>query len=123
MAEWRQGSVDVKSLRVFAHGDITSQRPAQGDDVREFTYEGKPYSRSAKGTFKTDARWTATDLARAKRMIFVGETLRYVRFLNDFCVEDSRIPTCGLIRLRRDLMTPKFMSCRRTVRLSSVAFS
>ena len=84
LAEWRQGSVNVKSLRVFAHGDITSQRPAQGEDVREFTYEGKPFE-VKKGTFKTDARGLRR-ISLAKRMIFVGKTLRYVRFLNDFCV-------------------------------------
>ena len=84
MAEWRQISIDAESLRVFAHGDITSQRPAQGGDVREFIYEGKSFE-VKKGTFKTDARGLGR-ISRAKRMIFVGRTLRYVRFLNDFCV-------------------------------------
>ncbi|MYN65784.1 MAG: site-specific DNA-methyltransferase [Acidobacteria bacterium] len=84
LTEWRQGSVDVKSLKVFAHGDITSQRPAQGEDVREFIYEGKPFE-VKKGTFKTDAHGLRR-ISLAKRMIFVGKTLRYVRFLNDFSV-------------------------------------
>src|SRR5207244_3242544 len=61
---------------------ITSQRPAQGDDVREFSYEGKPFE-VKKGTFKTDATGLRR-LSCAKRMIFIGSTLRYVRFLNDF---------------------------------------
>jgi adenine-specific DNA-methyltransferase len=41
--------------RVFVHDNITSQRPAQGDDVREFTFEGKAFT-PGRGTFKTDRR-------------------------------------------------------------------
>src|SRR5262249_898150 len=33
LTDW---SVASQALRVFAHGDVTSQRPAQGDDVRDF---------------------------------------------------------------------------------------
>ncbi len=40
LAEWDELSVNRKFLKVFSHGDITSQRPAQGEDVRKFTYEG-----------------------------------------------------------------------------------
>ena len=29
-------------LTIFAHDNITSQRPVQGEDVREFVYEAKP---------------------------------------------------------------------------------
>ena len=82
LAEWEVLDVDLDSLNIFAHGDISSQRPAQGQDVREFTYEGKSFQ-VKKGTFKTDAGGLR-HLARARRMIFVGNTLRYVRYLNDF---------------------------------------
>ena len=82
LSEWKRLEVDPESLSIFAHGDITSQRPAQGQDVREFTYEGKPFE-VKKGTFKTDTSGLR-HIARAKRMIFIGNTLRYVRFLNDF---------------------------------------
>ena len=79
LSEWNG---DQSTLRVFAHGDITSQRPAQGEDVREFTYEGKPFE-VKKGTFKTDLIGL-TRLSQSKRLIFIGNTLRYVRFLDDF---------------------------------------
>jgi adenine-specific DNA-methyltransferase len=74
--------VDRSKFRVFAHGDITSQRPAQGEDVRDFTHEGK-FFEVKKGTFKTDLVGL-TRLSQSKRLIFIGNTLRYVRFLDDF---------------------------------------
>ena len=82
LAEWERLDVSTRALRIFSHGDITSQRPAQGDDVREFSYEGKTFG-VKKGTFKTDANGLRR-IARAKRMIFIGNTLRYVRRLDDF---------------------------------------
>ena len=84
LAEWDELSVNRKFLKVFSHGDITSQRPAQGEDVRKFTYEGKSFQ-VKKGTFKTDASGLER-ISRAKRMIFIGNTLRYVRFLDDFSI-------------------------------------
>ncbi|MGK9338019.1 site-specific DNA-methyltransferase [Sinorhizobium meliloti] len=82
LKDWyKSGFTDV---RIFAHDNITSQRPAQGEDVREFSYEGKNF-KTGKGTFKTDLTGLRR-LAAAKRMIFMGNTLRYVRFLNDFSV-------------------------------------
>lgn len=82
LANWSGEGAEESSLRVFAHGDITSQRPAQGEDVREFTHEGKSFS-VKKGTFKTDLRGL-NRLSCSKRLIFIGNTLRYVRFLEDF---------------------------------------
>jgi adenine-specific DNA-methyltransferase len=79
LAEWQN---EQSEPRVFAHGDITSQRPAQGEDVREFTHEGKSFE-VKKGTFKTDLVGL-TRLSQSKRLIFIGNTLRYVRFLKDF---------------------------------------
>jgi len=73
---------DHAKLRVFAHGDMTSQRPAQGEDVREFAHEGKLFT-VKKGTFKTEITGL-TRLSQSKRMIWIGNTLRYVRFLDDF---------------------------------------
>ena len=84
LADWEIANTTADSLKIFAHGDITSQRPAQGADVREFTYEGKSFHVN-KGTFKTDANGLRRT-ARARRMIFVGNTLRYVRFLDDFSI-------------------------------------
>lgn len=79
--DWPQSANDLK---VFAHDNITSQRPVQGADVRSFIHDGKSFS-SGKGTFKTDATGLRR-LSLAKRMIFIGNTLRYVRFLEDFKV-------------------------------------
>ncbi|HEY2921170.1 MAG TPA: site-specific DNA-methyltransferase [Candidatus Binatia bacterium] len=81
LPEW---NLDPSKLRVFAHGDITSQRPAQGEDVREFSYEGKPFT-VKKGTFKTELTGL-TRLSQSKRLIWIGNTLRYVRFLEDFLI-------------------------------------
>jgi len=71
-----------RGSRVFVHGDITSQRPAQGDDVRAFAFEGKDFT-VRKGTFKTDLRGLE-NLATASRLMWVGDTLRYIRYLDDF---------------------------------------
>jgi adenine-specific DNA-methyltransferase len=79
LPEW---NVEPLKLRVFAHGDMTSQRPAQGEDVREFTHEGKTFV-VKKGTFKTELTGL-TRVSKSKRMIWIGNTLRYVRFLDDF---------------------------------------
>ncbi len=68
--------------RVFVHDNITSQRPAQGTDVRSFRFEGRAFT-PGKGTFKTDMTGLE-NLAKARRLIAVGDTLRYVRFLDDF---------------------------------------
>ena len=84
LAEWHELGAHVAPLKVFSHDNITSQRPAQGEDVRRFTYEGKSFQ-VKKGTFKTDAKGLDR-IARAKRMIFIGNTLRYVRFLDDFSI-------------------------------------
>jgi len=80
--EWIKEGQSLNDMRVFSHDNLTSQRPAQGEDVREFRYEGKTFI-VKKGTFKTDSLGLQR-LAEAKRMIFIGNTLRYVRFLDDF---------------------------------------
>ena len=75
---------DAEGLRVFRPDNITSQRPAGNGDVREFTVDGKIYT-PGKGTFKTEAKGLSK-LARANRLIGLGNTLCYVRFLEDFQV-------------------------------------
>ena len=70
--------------RIFALDNITSQRPAQGDDVKEFLFKGSLCT-PGKGTFKTDARGLKR-LALSERVDLVGRTLRYVRELADFPV-------------------------------------
>ena len=75
---------DAEGLRVFRPDNITSQRPAGNGDVREFTVDGKIYT-PGKGTFKTEAKGLSK-LARANRLIGLGNTLFYVLFLEDFQV-------------------------------------
>jgi adenine-specific DNA-methyltransferase len=75
---------DGAEVHVFSHDNITSQRPSQGDDVRDFAYEGKIFA-THKGTFKTDLAGL-NRLSKARRMIWIGNTLRYVRYLADFCI-------------------------------------
>jgi adenine-specific DNA-methyltransferase len=85
--------------RVFVHDNLTSQRPAQGDDVRDFRFEGRDYT-PGKGTFKTDLGGLQK-LAEGKRLIAIGDTLRYVRFLDDF-------PVFPLSNLWNDTVTSGF---------------
>ncbi len=82
LSAWRAKGTAEAALRIFAHGDITSQRPAQGADVRSFTHNGKVFT-TRKGTFKTDLSGLRRASA-AQRMIWIGNTLRYVRYLDDF---------------------------------------
>jgi adenine-specific DNA-methyltransferase len=70
--------------KVFVHDNLTSQRPAQGSDLREFTFEGRTFT-LRKGTFKTDFRGLS-NLTLAGRLLWIGDSLRYVRMLDDFAV-------------------------------------
>jgi adenine-specific DNA-methyltransferase len=76
---------DVPSgSRIFRQDNLASQRPAQGTDVKAFHFEGREFS-PGKGTFKTDLKGLQ-QLTAARRLIAVGNTLSYVRYLNDFPV-------------------------------------
>ena len=70
--------------RVLRPDNITSQRPAGDGDVKEFRFRGRTYS-PGKGTFKSDLRGLSL-LARANRLIGIGKTLCYARYLDDFPV-------------------------------------
>jgi len=84
IANWITRNHNIDELKVFAHGDLTSQRPVQGTDLREFGYEGREFV-VKKGTFKSDFQGLSR-AASAKRMIWIGNTLRYVRYLDDFSI-------------------------------------
>jgi len=84
LSGWEARGVPPDTLRIFAHDNVTSQRSAQGTDVREFAFDGKQF-KVRKGTFKTDDKGLCR-LARGRRFIWIGDTLRYVRFLDDFSV-------------------------------------
>ena len=74
----------VAGGEAFSHDNITSQRPAQGNDTTEFSYLGQVFS-PGKGTFKTDDRGLQR-LSKAGRLLAVGDTLRYTRYIGDFNV-------------------------------------
>lgn len=71
-------------FRVFRQDNTASQRPAQGDDITGFEFRGKLFS-PGKGTFKSDAGGL-TRLSKGNRLIALGNTLSYVRFIDDFPV-------------------------------------
>ncbi|MBI5657464.1 MAG: site-specific DNA-methyltransferase [Geobacter sp.] len=85
--------------QAFSHDNITSQRPAQGDDVTDFQYLGKSFS-PGKGTFKTDLTGLRR-LALAGRLLGLGNTLRYTRYLEDF-------PVTPITQLWDDTVTSGF---------------
>ena len=68
--------------RAFRPNPITNQRPAQGTDLREYQFEGKTYKPGA-GTFRTD-RAGLDRLAKQRRLMGVGNTLTFLRYLDDF---------------------------------------
>lgn len=73
--------------RLFCHDNLTSQRPP-GDFPIEF--EGRTF-RPGRGYWKTGTEGMER-LKKARRLMVVGNTLRYIRFLNDFPV----FPTTNL---------------------------
>jgi adenine-specific DNA-methyltransferase len=75
---------DTSDVRLFTLSDITSQRPAQGGDVRAFAFEGKDVSPGA-GTFKTDLTGLKR-LSKSNRLYSRTNSMRYVRFFEDFPV-------------------------------------
>jgi adenine-specific DNA-methyltransferase len=77
-----EGAALPVDARLFRANPITNQRPPQGDDVREYVFAGKRFTPGA-GTFRTDLRGLDR-LASARRLIGVGNTLRFVRFADDF---------------------------------------
>ncbi|WP_235533647.1 MULTISPECIES: site-specific DNA-methyltransferase [unclassified Roseateles] len=80
--ERRDWSLLPEGSTVYRRDNLTSQRPAQDGDVRQYEYEGKSYT-PGKGTFKTDKKGLDR-LAKAKRLEAYGATLSYRRFVTDF---------------------------------------
>jgi adenine-specific DNA-methyltransferase len=68
--------------RVFRANPITNQRPPQGDDLREYVLAGKRFAPGT-GTFRTDLAGMMR-LDHSRRLLGVGNTLRFVRFSEDF---------------------------------------
>ncbi len=91
--EWREDQIgkrfhtsnsttDSSDARAYTLDNLTSSRPAQEGDTRQFDYEGVRYT-PRKGTFKTN-HCGLTKLCQANRLQAIGNTLRYVRFFDDF---------------------------------------
>lgn len=76
--------------RIFGLDNLTSSRPAGSGDLTEYEFNGRPYQ-PGKGTFKTDKNGLVR-LSKAGRLEPAGNTLRYVRYLDDFLV----FPISGL---------------------------
>jgi adenine-specific DNA-methyltransferase len=68
--------------RFYRPNPLTNQRPAQGNDLREYLFEGKRYTPGG-GTFRTD-KPGLDRLNRAGRLLGVGSTLTFLRYLDDF---------------------------------------
>ena len=72
----------VTDGRLFTQDNITSSRPAGEGDLRHFAFEGQLFP-SGKGTFKTDESGLK-QLAKAGRIWKASNSIRYVRYLDDF---------------------------------------
>lgn len=73
------------NCRLFASDNITSQRPSQGTDLKEFVVNGQVVT-PGKGTFKTDFQGL-TRLHKAQRLIVTsGNKPAYRRYIDDFPV-------------------------------------
>jgi adenine-specific DNA-methyltransferase len=68
--------------RPFRPNPITNQRPPQGDDLREFEFHGITFTPGS-GTFRSDHAGL-TRCKHAGRLLGVGRTLTFVRYLDDF---------------------------------------
>ena len=75
---------DLSAVRLFRGSPLTSERPTQGADLREYEFQGKRYM-PGKGTFKTDKNGL-DKLCWANRLLARNESLEYVRYLDDFPV-------------------------------------
>jgi adenine-specific DNA-methyltransferase len=74
-----------KEWRLFASDNVTSQRPQQGADLKEFHINGIRVT-PGKGTFKTDYNGL-TRLNRSCRLLTTsGSKPAYIRYIDDFPV-------------------------------------
>lgn len=69
--------------RIFTPGDLCSSRPARAHEIWPVEFDGKDYWPTGSSTWKTN-RQGIERLRAARRLIAVGNTLRYVRYLDDF---------------------------------------
>jgi adenine-specific DNA-methyltransferase len=69
--------------RIFRPNPITSTRSLGAKDLPSFVFEGKSYSPGGNHTFQTNLEGM-NRLASARRLIGQGNTLGFIRYLDDF---------------------------------------
>ena len=72
--------------RIYRPNPLTSARIAQGADVKEYNFQGKPFTPGV-GTFKTNLRGLE-QLRKSDRLIPIGRSLNFLRYLADFTVRE-----------------------------------
>jgi adenine-specific DNA-methyltransferase len=70
------------SSRAYRPNPLTNQRPAQGTDLRTYPFKGARFTPGG-GTFRTDGPGMRR-LDLSERLLGVGSTLTFVRYLEDF---------------------------------------
>ena len=105
MAEGESGdwSLLPTGAQVYRRDNLTSQRPAQEGDVKQYSFAGRTYT-PGKGTFKTQLSGLDR-LSKAGRLEAYGTTLSYRRFASDF-------PYLPLSNLWGDTLTGGFAETR-----------
>lgn len=68
--------------RAYRYNPLTSARPQQENDVREYEFQGKVFT-PGKRTFSTNLRGL-NQLNKANRLFGIGKSLTFVRYFNDF---------------------------------------
>ena len=68
--------------KAYRYNPLTSARPPQENDVREYGFEGQVFT-PGKRTFSTNLRGL-DQLNKANRLFGIGKSLTFVRYFNDF---------------------------------------
>jgi len=71
-----------QGARAYRPNPLTNQRPAQGEDLREYVLQGRSFTPGG-GTFRSDQEGLDR-LAAADRLLPIGRTLTFIRYLEDF---------------------------------------
>ena len=79
--EEKEGNIP-SGASLYSLDNLTSARPASGNDLREYKFQNKVYTPGS-GTFKTDLKGL-DNLTKAKRLEGTDNRLGYVRYLDDF---------------------------------------
>ncbi|WP_372424170.1 site-specific DNA-methyltransferase [Salinarimonas chemoclinalis] len=78
-----EGSAELpKGARIYRPNPLTSSRVPQGADLRSYLFNGQQFT-PGKGTFKTNLVGLSR-VQKADRLMAVGRSLSYIRFLDDF---------------------------------------